>query len=344
MKRVLGLDIGGANLKLAHVNGMALVEPFALWTQPHNLAGALGVLVRQMPQFDALAVTMTGELCDCFPTRREGVLAILNAVEVVAAGSPIFIWWCEDRAADRPGKLESLKGALVTPERVRQAPLGAAAVNWLAQATFVSRFAGSGPGLLIDIGSTTTDIIPLLGGRPAPVALTDSERLRSGELAYTGVRRTPVCALLRSGVAAELFATSLDVYLVLRDLPEDGATDTADGRPATRELAHARLARLVCADGETCSRVQTQRLAARAARAQKRLLGRALSRVLRRFVEPPRTVIVAGSGEFLARRVLREEMGLAPTTVSLAERLGPAVSSACCAFAVAVLAAEEKHG
>ncbi|MFL6120051.1 helix-turn-helix domain-containing protein, partial [Actinophytocola sp.] len=102
--------------------------------------------------------------------------------------------------------------------------------------------------------STTTDVIPLIDGRPVPAARTDPARLQSGELVYTGIRRTPVCALLGDLGAAEFFATTHDVYLILGMTPADPADrDTADGRPATLECAHARLARMVCGDAESVS-------------------------------------------------------------------------------------------
>src|SRR5437764_9911731 len=92
MPTFLGLDVGGANLKAAHGGGAARLQPFELWKNPHGLADALRGLLDTMPPFDALAVTMTGELCDCFETRREGVAAILDAVETVAAGRPVRVW------------------------------------------------------------------------------------------------------------------------------------------------------------------------------------------------------------------------------------------------------------
>jgi probable H4MPT-linked C1 transfer pathway protein len=216
-------------------------------------------------------------------------------------------------------------------------------VTWLALATYAGRFARRKPALLLDVGSTTTDVIPLLLGRPALRGWTDPTRLRRSELVYTGVRRTPVCTLLK-GVAAELFATTLDVYLVLGDIPEEDSTDTADGRPATGEHAHGRLARMLCGDRETCTHAQTRRLAETARRAQRRLLSRAVLRVARTLGGEPRTIILAGSGEFLARKVIREDLTWDCRLVSLARRLGPELSCAACAYAVAVLAAEGKHG
>jgi probable H4MPT-linked C1 transfer pathway protein len=330
MERVLGLDVGGANLKAAHTDGTAVLRPFALWKQPSKLGPALRELLRSLPAFDRLAVTMTGELCDCFETKRQGVAFILDAVEAAADRRPVAVWVTE--------------GQLATAEEARACPLRAAAGNWHALATFAGRFASHGPALVVDVGSTTTDLIPLHGGKPVPRGLTDAERLGSGELVYTGVRRTPVCALLRGGVAAEVFATTLDVYLLLGRAAEDDGNDTADGRPATRPCARARLARMLGGDAETCARAEVGLLAARAARAQERLVREAFRRVVRRLKGPPRAVVLAGSGEFLARRVLHAEAPGRCRVISLARRLGPAASGAACAHAVAVLAAEGRHG
>jgi aspartokinase-like uncharacterized kinase len=65
--------------------------------------------------------------------------------------------------------------------------------------------------------------------------------------------------------------------------------------------------------------------------------------VLRRLPGPPRTVIVSGSGEFIARRLLREQPAFAGVAVvALNELLGPALSHAACAYALAVLASSEE--
>jgi len=328
--QVLGLDIGGANLKAAHTAGVARLQPFALWKEPASLPAVLAAFLQTMPAFDVLAVTMTGELCDCFESKRQGMTAILNAVETVARKKTVRIWqWTKEA------------GRFVDLATARATPLQTAAANWLALATFAGRFASEGPSLLIDIGSTTTDIVPLHNGRPVPQAFTDPERFHCGELVYTGVRRTPVCAL-RSDVAAELFATTLDVYLVLGGLPEDPAdNNTADGRPATKAAAHARLARMLCADPETCTEEDTQKLAQLAALRQMVLLTSALERVVKRLSGPPRTLVCAGSGEFLIPALLDSQSAFTAINVaSLRGRLGPAVSHAACAHALTVLANE----
>jgi probable H4MPT-linked C1 transfer pathway protein len=309
---ILGLDIGGANLKAAHSTGRATSWPFALWKQPHDLAAELRRLAADLPPADRVAVTMTGELCDCFPTSRAGVLHILDALTATFPIVPVYVWRTD--------------GRFVTLDAARADPRPCAAANWLALATFAGRFAPPGPALLVDIGSTTTDLVPVLDGVPVPAARTDPDRLKAGELVYTGVRRTPACALMGTGGAAEFFATTLDVYLLLERIAEDAAdTDTADGRPATRDGAHSRLARMLCGDAETITRTATLVLAKRLALIQRQ----AIDRAARTFTF--RSLILSGVGEFLARDVFADFAG---PVVSLTERLGPERSAAACAVAV----------
>ena len=335
LRDAIGLDIGGANLKAAsssaHMNGQAVSVPFELWRHPERLADELAAVRQRLPALSNVAVTMTGELCDCFPTKRDGVRHILAAVEQVFG--------------DRTPRVWTTGGNLTRPCLLSDGRLmEAAAANWLALATYVGRLAPAGPALLIDTGSTTTDIVPLMDGHPVPAGRADPDRMRSGELVYTGVRRTPVCALLGPAVAAEWFATTHDVYVRLGLLPaEPDNRLTADGRPMTPAFAHARLSRMLGGDPEITSEDETGALARSAFQRQCELITRAIELVAARLPGPPRTIIFAGSGEFLARRAW-DKHGPHPappaTTYSLAERAGTACSEAACAYALAVLAAE----
>ena len=330
----LALDIGGANLKVAHASGAVLSRPFALWKEPGGLAAALAGLVADFPPFDRVAVTMTGELCDCFATKADGVRDILYAASDVFGKRAVRVWTTD--------------GQLLSVEEVTRNPGPAAAANWLAMATVAAREVGD--GLLIDVGSTTADLIPLKSGRPVPSALTDTGRLASGELVYAGVRRTPVCALATSlphrgrftGLAAELFATTRDVYLTLGDLAADPSDrDTADGRAATVEAARDRLARMVGADREGFSENDAVAFALAAdAALVDRLAGAAQGVCETSLQGPPRQVLIAGSGEFLARRVAERVLASGGRIVSLAESWGTAASSSACAVALVRLASE----
>jgi probable H4MPT-linked C1 transfer pathway protein len=323
MTPVLGLDIGGANLKAAHAAGPARSRPFALWKRPHDLAAELRALVAELPPAERVAVTMTGELCDCFPTSRAGVLHILDAAAAVVPAPAVRVWRTD--------------GRFVGLDEARADPRPCAAANWLALATFAGRFVPAGPALLVDVGSTTADLVPLRDGVPVPAARTDPERLQAGELVYTGVRRTPACAVLGFGGAAEFFATTQDAYLLLDMIPEDpGDADTADGRLATKACAHSRLARMLCGDAETVTHNRTLALARRLRLLQEQALDRAARRLAAAH-GPPRAVVVSGAGEFLARAAVGDFGG---PVISLREKLGPERSAAACAHAVAVLGQE----
>jgi uncharacterized hydantoinase/oxoprolinase family protein len=85
----------------------------------------------------------------------------------------------------------------------------------------------------------------------------------------------------------------------------------------------------------------THRLAADIHARQKNIIHEALERVAAELPGPPRDVVLAGSGEFLAREVLCSQSGWNARIVSLGESLGPGISEAACAYAVSILAAEE---
>ena len=346
---ILGLDIGGANLKAATPDKRAISVPFPLWKQPDKLPAALAELVAKFPDAEELAITMTGELCDCFETKRDGVHAIIAATRFASAGRRIRVW--------------STDGAFVDSEEAKRDHLKVASANWHALATFAGRYVPEGRTILIDVGSTTTDIIPILDGKPVPEGKTDHDRIFTRELLYTGVRRTPVCALLGWNGTAEFFATTLDVYLTLGMIPENMAdTDTADGRPATKAHARARLCRMLGGDAETvavenikslveglyeqqrdriqyCEAIVRSRLETMPS---SRMPGYATNPELDELSAGDRvTYIVSGAGEFLARRAacLLDEPG---EDISLTDRLGPAVSACAPAYAVAVLATESR--
>ena len=77
----LAVDIGGANVKLADGNGYAESIAFPMWKQSEQLGDILKQLLSAAPSHDALAVTMTAELADCFATKSDGVRFVVNRVK-----------------------------------------------------------------------------------------------------------------------------------------------------------------------------------------------------------------------------------------------------------------------
>ncbi|MEK6257906.1 MAG: hydantoinase/oxoprolinase family protein [Planctomycetota bacterium] len=259
--------------------------------------------------------------------------------------SPVLVWTTD--------------GRFVSASEACEQPMLVAAANWHALATWVGReFLSSTrhsplvthpSSLLIDIGTTTTDIIPLVDGRPVARGLTDVGRLQTGELSYSGVKRTPLCAIAHAvpfqngycPLAAELFATTLDVYLLLGGIASNETDlDTANGKPATVAAAHDRLARMLCCDRDEVSFEEAVQVARFLADVQRQRLAGSLERVASQLPGPCQTVVVSGSGAFLARRLVSENRRTATANIiSLDDRLSPEIAEAACAYAVAQLLA-----
>ncbi len=326
--KVIGLDIGGANLKAADGNGLAVSSPFALWKHPERLAQALKDLLSPFLPASHLAVTMTGELCDCYLSKRHGACSILDSVEEAFTDLEIEVW--------------STEGRFLSTDEARRQPIRIAAANWHALATWAGKSYPVGTSLLFDLGSTTTDLILVQDGSPCPTGWTDRERLQSRELVYTGFRRTPVCAILGFEGAAEFFATTEDVYLILKMIAEDESNcETADGRSATIEKAHRRMARMIGADLERSKQSERNALAEQVRARQIQALLEALAERLQSLCEMPTRALLAGSGEPLARLVIQASPQLSKSTViSLSPVPGSQLSNALCAYAVSRLLSE----
>ena len=335
MADTLGLDIGGANLKWATATAAGSV-PLPLWKAPDRLLGELSRLI-ETHRPGRIAVTMTGELCDCFESKAEGVRFILDAVLSAAGERPVLVW--------------QTAGEFVDVATAAEFWMLTAAANWHALATWLARLELAGRVAVVDIGSTTSDLVVTDRGRVACQGLTDRERLASGELCYTGVRRTPLMAVCDAvtidgrpvATAAEVFATTADVHTLRGDLPADAEDrDTADGRERTPPRCRQRIARMVCADA---AELGDNAVDAMAAEYAERQLARLVAAGMRLFRGPIDRVVVAGEGEFLARRLVDgiPAVADAPRT-SLRDLLGPDASEAACAAATVRLAEDVPAG
>ena len=353
----VGLDIGGANLKAAHTSGWSNSVGFAMWRQYRTLAVSIAKLLEECPAFVGVAVTMTGELADCFATRAEGVAIILEQLTSILPAQMVRIY-CVD-------------GSWKSVSQSARDPWSVAASNWHGLARFAVRLVGAKSCLLIDTGSTTTDLIPIRDGLVQLDAQTDSQRLQAGALVYTGIERSNVAAILPEvtlfgetcPVMNEQFATMRDVYLWLGELQDEPECyETADSKPATREAARYRLARIVGEDGSTLADSDIDQLAQQIARAQTQLVAKAFLKLTAALTKkqsisskkkavgnPAPTnkevhafecVAISGHGEFLIESALAA-CGWDGDRVRLQDALGHDLSRCAPAYAIAILASEE---
>jgi probable H4MPT-linked C1 transfer pathway protein len=298
MVPVVGLDVGGANTKAAVVHDDDRVElvsePLEVWRRPEAMADTITYVVGRLgPDPAPVALTTTAELVDVFPSKREGVLYVLEAARHALPGRRLQIMTTD--------------GELIGLDEARAAPLRCAAANWMATALLLARSLPN--AILVDCGGTTTDLIPVSGGKVAAVGRTDLERLLHGELVYTGALRTNIAAVVHrvpiSGrpcpVSSELFAISADAHLLRGSLtPQQCRCTFPDNRGASLPEARSRLARVICADPEQLADGDLEAVAAAVEDAQIASIARALRRVAAR-VPNGASVAVVGVGAFLAR-------------------------------------------
>ena len=305
---MIGIDVGGANLKVVNDRG-AHIHYCPLWENA-PITSLLEQYVTSPD--DRAAVVMSGELADCFLDKIQGISFIVDAVK---KAFPLACFYGTD-GQFHDGAVPQL-----------------AAANWLASAAYLREEYPE--AVLLDIGSTTADIIPLARFESL-LGFTDLKRLQKGYLLYTGMLRGNIATLLQSVLldgtktptSSEYFAGSADAHLVLGHItPEDYTVDAPDRKEKTKEASLKRLARVVCADLDEIGNDGAHQIAKQFWEKQRMLICGQVQRIAAesRAVE----IIVAGIGAPL----FAQELG----GTDLNTILGP-VAGALPAFAVRKIA------
>lgn len=247
--KIAGFDIGGANTDLAVVefdeSGRIIgietdFQYLPMWSNKDDLQMVLEDLIEENGQsIDAVGISMTAELVDAYSTKEEGVLDIAERSHNTFKVPVGFV--------GQHGIMEF--------SELKKDPMKFAAANWIATAPLAAEIESN--CIMIDTGSTTTDIIPIVNGKECALGRSDLERLKTGELVYSGTLRTNVAALVEKvpiggenvRVASELFAITADVQTVLGNITEEMySCDTMDGSGKSYEDCMRRISRVVCGD------------------------------------------------------------------------------------------------
>ncbi len=264
------MDIGGANIKIFHLadarrfkksvdflnDGEYKQYYFPLWKKKNKFMSFLRQLTEQADlNVDVYAITMTAELCDCFKDRREGVIFILNTLKEILDGKIFVTSLISGTFKNRLKVLSNdTNFKLIDIDKAMKFPYSVASANFIATAGYISKFEKN--AIIIDIGSTTTDIIPIKDGKIL-AHRTDFERLKNDELVYTGVLRTNLISISNKikfkgknlKISAEYFANTGDVYRSLGKISENEYTsETPDGKGKSIIECMRRIARTVCCD------------------------------------------------------------------------------------------------
>lgn len=305
MSITVGIDVGGAHCKSARLEGGRITsvrqDTCPLWQGLEKL----DALLRDLRQFthdaSAIAVTMTAELTEIFPSREEGTLILIERLS--AALGPNVRYFM------------GLKGFGNRSEAASD-PNSVASANFLASARVIAALRPS--SLLIDMGSTTTDIVAC----DRPQGLSDAERLQTGELVYTGFTRTPVPSVTTRApllgtwqtLARDTFASMADVRRILGELPSDADQHaTCDGRSTSLPDSLRRFARGFGRDGEMRHLSGWQTAALYVRECQMRSICEGVLQVLSRPGLDVTGVVAAGTGAPVAEAIARR-LGLSCVT------------------------------
>jgi probable H4MPT-linked C1 transfer pathway protein len=348
---VLGLDIGGVNTKATFIKTKddtvkelrTSMEYFPIWKKgKEQLPKVLEKLRKTLVDstaLDGVGVTITAELSDVYWTKKEGVHHVLDCVNQVFDDVPTFV-------LDVETKLLPVKDA-------RREPLKVASANWAATGWMISQLIKN--CIVVDVGSTTTSIIPVINGKIAAEGRTDLEKLQNGELVYSGALRTNVAAIVNgipvrgmiARVSSELFAQSGDVHLLLDNIKEEEYTaETCDGRGKTRREAMVRLARVVCADIDMLNEQEITAMAKFVYDRQVKQITGGLKQVYERIkplLQKKIRVVVTGLGRnFLARKAA-EKAGF-KKIIDIKEYFGAEAAVVSPSVGVALMVASSLEG
>jgi probable H4MPT-linked C1 transfer pathway protein len=350
MVKVLGLDIGGANTKATYIKTnkgtvneqKTALEYFPIWKdRKEKLPQILEKLKQKVADstaLDGVGVTITAELSDVYMTKKEGINHVLDCVTKVFADTQIFVLDVETK--------------MLTVKDARMEPLKVSSANWAATGWIISQLIKN--CITVDVGSTTTSIIPVINGKVAVTGRTDLEKLQNGELVYSGSLRTNVAAIVdtipvkgkMTRVSSELFAQSGDVHLLLNNIGQkDYTAETCDGRGKTRKEAAARLSRVVCADTDMLNEQEIVAMAKFVYEGQVDQIAAGLKQVYERkqSIQGEKMVVVTGFGRnFLARKAA-ENVGF-KQIIDMQELVGAEAAIVSPSFAVALMVATGLEG
>ena len=299
--KIVGWDIGGANLKASIINfknykikSNQIYCP--IWLNIENLRKSIICIKNNFGHCDYHAVTMTAELVDVFKNKKIGVKKIIELFCKIFPEKKVFFY-------SKNANFLKRKDAILNHDNV-------SSMNWHASATFISKHIKN--CMLVDIGSSTTDIVPIKNKEIIVKGFNDSERLSNGELIYFGVLRTPITSVVKKIhfkrkkqiLIQENFADIADVYRVLNKLPKNmDVISTQDKKPKNPVASARRIARLLAKDYEDEKFKEWKKISIEIESAQKKIILNAIQKIKKKIFKNSVPIIGLGVGSFLIKEI-----------------------------------------
>lgn len=238
-KILIGWDIGGANTKICVFDSNYNIidtysENLKIWENFSNLRSLFTKVYNKYETYEVSNfITITAESCDNFLERNDGILKIIELCKNHMLGKNFYF--------SNDGNYIDYSAALLKPNKLFS-------TNWMLSLNFLNL--SRDIDVLIDIGSTTTDII--YKNMSVKDNVSDYQRLCNNTLVYVGVVRTPLSMLIDSvnyrnnlsPLINEVYATTGDIFNITKDIDfTNSHYRGADGKSFTRENSLIRLGR-----------------------------------------------------------------------------------------------------
>ena len=303
---IYGIDIGGASIKITQLkeDGRVVVKSESVpFLRKEDM---ISCLISSVTRYDLVVITQT--VCanrKLFSTGKDGTHYVIDVTKNIFGEKARYLGLDYHIYDSREAKEQYLK---------------VACRNWVATCYLASSLFED--GLVVDCGTNSTDIVPVIN--KYPVTLEDNDRgytrFKTGELVWSGLLFTPIPSLASVIVLdGEAFPVkpairtrSYHVYTVLGLISPETIAAYEPWQPRKAfsfESSAERMLDLIAADRELLSVNDAKKIAAFLAEKQvektEKAIGKVLSTVKRKYNIAIKTAGIAGAGkDIILRRAL----------------------------------------
>ena len=311
---IFGVDIGGVNFKITsltqtnkHLKVKSALFPFIGKTE------MIEKLILHVSHPDLVVITQT--FCanrQLFSSAKEGTHYIVDITENLFGGKVKYL---------------GLSYRLYNAEEAKKDYLKVAARNWVATCYLTFYLKLFENGLVIDCGTNSTDIVPVLDSKPVTLDDNDREytRLKTGELFWSGLYFTQIPSISNTVVLdGERFqvkpstnARIFDAYILLGivspgDIIERYGSWQKGMSSISFESCADRILDTICADKELLTANDAKKIAQFLVEKQRENTEKTIKKILsaakKKYEVDLKVAAIAGAGKNLILRKALENL------------------------------------
>ncbi len=297
----LGIDIGGAHLKIIGLDkdGIVIFAEYSscrVWEGTKFLGKLFKDLNNLFPRKTLkCAITITAEMCDNFKDRKEGFKKIIKLCQILEFKKYFYV-----------------NNSQIFKKKPKYSEF--ISMNWHSIGRFLENKVDN--AILLDFGSTTTDLVCIKDNRIANEYFDDFLRINNYELKYTGFTRTPLYGITHEikstnnvqKIIPENFSESSDIYRVLNKLDKKNDVDkTSDNRGKTKKESLIRISRNFGFDYKILFKKKIEKICNEISSIQLYSIYEAMNKLQKKFQIKKPTIIVSGIGQDVLSDYLKKK-------------------------------------